>query len=111
MRKSNDADLLVEDGDPPPDDGTRAAQGANKHRAKSCPFCGATDVHAKPIQVMPELKPDFAVRCSNCDAVGPWGFTAKLAVGLWNDGFKSSRPAADRRTRNEPPPKKQKTKR
>jgi hypothetical protein len=109
MRKSNDVALLVGDA-VPPDDGARAAQGANKHRVENCPFCGSGDVHAKPIQVMPELKPDFAVRCSNCDAIGPWAITAKLAVGLWNDGFDNARPAGRHTFGGRSRPQKQKTK-
>jgi hypothetical protein len=92
----------------PPDDG--GAESTNKHRVQNCPFCGAAVGGAVAVQITSGAKPDFAVRCSNCDAQGPWGFTAKLAIELWNFGFQATRPAAGRRTRNESRPKKQKTK-
>jgi hypothetical protein len=66
---------------------------------------GATDVHSGPVVVMSGGRPDHAVKCAHCDCCGPWAITAKLAIGLWNDGYESSRPAADRR-RNESQPKK-----
>ena len=99
--------MLAEDDAPPDDD---AAKGTNKHRVEPCPFCGAAVGAAVAVQITSGAKPDFAVRCSNCDAQGPWGFTAKLAIEFWNDGFQASRPASGRRTRSESRPKKQKTK-
>jgi hypothetical protein len=97
MRKT-DLDLLAED-DAPPDDGVLGANGCNKHGCKPCPFWGATDVHSGPVQIS-EGKPDHAVKCAHCDCVGPWAITVKLAIGLWNDGYESTRPASGRRTRN-----------
>ena len=98
MRKIYKQDLLVEDG-APPDDGARAAQGANKHRALNCPFCGAAVGAAVAVQITPSAKPDFAVRCAACDATGPWALTPKIATELWNCGFANARPASGRRTR------------
>ena len=99
MRKIHKQALLDADAAPLSDDGARAAQGANKHRVQNCPFCGAAVGGAVAVQITSGAKPDFAVRCSNCDAQGPWGFTAKLAIELWNDGFQASKPASGRRMR------------
>ena len=94
--------------DAPP--GDRVAKGTNKHRVQSCPFCGAAVGGAVAVQITAGAKPDFAVRCAACDCTGPWAITAKLAIGLWNDGYESSRPASGRRTRERDTTKKQKTK-
>jgi hypothetical protein len=107
MRKA-DLEALAEDDAPPPDDGILNAKGVNGHGCKSCPFCGATDVHSGPVQIS-EGKPDHAVKCAHCDCVGPWAITPRIATLLWNDGYESSRPASGRRTRNESQPKKKKT--
>lgn len=96
MRKA-DLEALAEDG----------AKGT-KYRIETCPFCGAAPGGAVPVQITTGTRPDFAVRCQNCDATGPWALTPKIATELWNFGFQSTRPADGRRTRNESRPKKQK---
>jgi hypothetical protein len=98
MRKA-DLDALAEDDAPPPDDSVLNAKGVNGHGCRPCPFCLATSVHAKPIEITSGAKPDFAVRCTACDATGPWGLTPKIATTLWNEGFDNVRPATGRRTR------------
>jgi hypothetical protein len=47
-------------------------------------------------------KPDITVRCEQCDCVGPWAVTARIAVQLWNEGFEGSRSAAHRRNPDQP---------
>lgn len=103
MRKA-DLDALTAD-DAPPDDGARAVQGVNKHQIEACPFCGAVVGAPVAVEITSGAKPDFAVRCENCDCTGPWAITAKLAIELWNFGFQASRPAEGRRTRRQPPPR------
>jgi hypothetical protein len=100
MRKA-DLALLAEDDAPPDDD---VAKGANKHRMENCPFCGGAVGAAVAVQITSGTKPDFAVRCQNCDAQGPWGLSARIAAELWNFGFQASRAPAGRRARKQSQP-------
>ena len=68
--------------------------GVNEHGCLACPFCGNTDIHPQSLQITPRGKPDSAVVCRHCDAVGPWAFTPELAVKIWNEGFTLRRPAS-----------------
>jgi len=82
--------------------------GTNEHGCLACPFCGNTDIQPQRLQITPQGRPDSAVICRHCDAVGPWAFTPELAVKIWNEGFTLRRPASYRDKRklaqSGPPP-------
>jgi hypothetical protein len=70
--------------------------GTNEHGCLACPFCGNTDIQPQRVQITPRCRPDSAVICRHCDAVGPWANTPQLAVKIWNEGFTLRRPASYR---------------
>ena len=70
--------------------------GTNEYGCLACPFCGNTDIQPQSLQITSRCKPDSAVICRHCDAVGPWAYTPKLAVQIWNQGFTLRRPASYR---------------
>ena len=70
--------------------------GTNEHGCLACPFCGNTDIQPQRLQITPRCRPDSAVICRHCDAVGPWANTPEIAVKIWNEGFTLRRPASYR---------------
>jgi hypothetical protein len=68
----------------------------NEHGCLACPFWGNTDIQPQRLQITPRCRPDSAVICRHCDAVGPWANTPELAVKIWNEGFTLRRPASYR---------------
>jgi len=52
-----------------------------------CPFCGAKGYLGAEATYSHNARAgemDYAIRCGNCDALGPWGATAYIAATLWN---------------------------
>ena len=50
-----------------------------------CPYCGQThNLEIIKVQIVSGSKPDYAVKCEGCDAVGPWAISPKLAQRCWN---------------------------
>src|SRR6266481_5100604 len=52
-----------------------------------CPFCGAKGYLGAEATYSHNARAgemDYAIRCGNCDALGPWGATAYIAASLWN---------------------------
>jgi hypothetical protein len=50
-----------------------------------CPYCGQTHhLEIIKVQIVSGAKPDYAVKCEGCDAVGPWAISPRLAERCWN---------------------------
>jgi Lar family restriction alleviation protein len=49
----------------------------------SCPFCGDNALHTEPNEAI-DGSSEFAVRCENCGAYGPWWDNRKGAIAAWN---------------------------
>src|SRR5258707_12826295 len=68
-----------------------------------CPFCHDphTDksLHVITVTPTPDTKSDFAVTCDKCDCLGPWAFTRKIAIELWNYAITRTEPDEKTATR------------